>query len=703
MRGYGCTLAAQVTDLYANWILVECDSSVVGAVLGDRDVVDFSLAAASPGKDSESYLTQNLTKEYICDGTPARGIAGVDSAACETGSPYVDSLNQATLVFPYHNMGFQGSGVAGLAPWAVGVDLGSVEKPHLVLGFVSNNPVDVYARHPAFMSPTGDEPRIRYVTVGLDDLGRLTDDVDEIPAVTKTHGSRVLAVAMADVTWGQDPQLPDATAREARSGVARDAWAYVSLTGHLDFFNKISADGVDGIDVAFSTSTTNSNFWWCGSDGKCWPDDLVFSDDRDQCPNPDQVRGLDAEAQASVSAFLYDSVPFFKSAGNLGGANLSRCLGDLWTGVNSEIGAPGGSPAAVTVGAGSSQTMTAFEIFKSVGLNGQSSSGPTADGRVYPTLSVPAWQCGLASRVEESVTDRYGEMGATSGATPRVAGNAILFKHWYLTRHPEVANTPGRLIANLLNMADGGVPDGSTGGQAPAQGSGLGRMKMKLFERGHLGGNWLRGSTAVTFTDTDYVFAIDVGGGAPLPQDVRELRISLWWLEVNTDEGDEKAPVGAYLWVNDERAIAPTGDSRSPLIRFQFECRSAAYARPPAGEVLLVIHCTQMVAEQRYRRRSTRTVYAAWSWETEHSPDDFTPLCGELVPCFEPGSVDVGGHKYLEAPNVFVHTVSGSKDVVDAIAALERLGEAPRPEAGDEAAKPKGPAAGSWRATAGGK
>jgi hypothetical protein len=588
-------------------------------------------------------------------------------------------------------MGFEGSGVTGLAAWAVGVDLGSSEKPHLVLGFVSNNPIDVYARHSAFTSPSG-QPRIRYVTVGLDNLGRLSDDVDDIGPVSDTHGSRVLAVAMADVTWGQDPQLPDDTAREARSGVARSAWAYVSLTGHLDFFNNISADGVDGIDVAFSTSTTNSNLWMCGTDGRCWPEERGTG--WDACPNPDQVRGLDAEAEAAVNAYLYDSVPFIKSAGNLAGFDLGRCTGDSLTGVNSEIGAPGASPAAVTVAAGDSKGMTAYEIYAAKGLNGLSSSGPTGDGRVYPSLSVPAWQCGLASRVEESTKDRYGEMGATSGATPRVAGNAILFKHWYLARHSEVANTPGRLIANLLNMADAGVPDGSTGGQTPVQRFGLGRMKMKLYERGHLGGSWLRGSTAVTLTETDKVFTVDLGAGAPIPEDVRELRITLWWLEVNTGEGEEKAPVGAYLWVNDEDAIGPTGDSRSPMIRFQFECRSAVYGRPPSGEVLLVIHCNRMVKEERYKGRSTRTVYVAWSWETEHSPDDFTPLCGELVPCAETGPVDVEGLGDLKSPDVFVHAVSDAGDIIDAIGALERLGKTPRPPRAEVAGghKPRRPA-----------
>lgn len=555
--------------------------------------------AKESGEDGIGYIDRCSSSA-----TPSRYIAHVDYSSYDGEEPFMDLLNYADGVYDYEALGFTGSGISGLASW------GTMEgRSHLTLGILGLDG-NVFPMHPAFLSQSG-EPRIRFQVRGWNYLGKLHDDVTQVPdpRAGDDHNTRCLAIAFADLTRGQDENLTQASMlkarnevqkdRFARSGVARGAVAYVGDTGYEDFFAHIDDGKVDGLDVLFIPENDNSGWW---------------ANDQYRCPTEDDARGVDLKSQMLVDQMLRNSIVTFKSAGNLSGI-MGGCQIPL------EISCPGASPAAIAVGAKSTQNQGGANFLKSsTRITAHSASAITLDGRTYPHLIVDGWQCGCATQVKGEQVPRYGLMGDTSGATPRATGLSILLKHWYLANYSAShANMPGRLISKLLNMADGKAsldrdkPDGIPA-TVPRAGYGLGSLRLRLFEPGFWGPRGGQGTASVVIGDGGTSSAtVDLG---ELPADVRHLRITAWWLEVNTD-ADHVAPLiqMGIIW-NGANGLGSAGTlpGLSPL-RLQFD-NDGRYYPPPVGRVLLFVHCAEMHREAWYWQRNYRTVYVSWLWET---------------------------------------------------------------------------------------
>lgn len=639
------------------------------------------------------------TTYYECNGAPrAAENLGVDTASCSTGELYEsspagpvhfweDARASALAAWPYIDQRYDGAGFnadGGLAAWAVGKEYeygGGVEtiaftSPHLVLMVIDNGDAP-YVDHPAFYTAFG-EMRVKF---WIDDPGYTSDSWGYVSGGSNvraaadspwgSHGTSTAGVAMGNVTDGQDSRLAG-TSRcpsvgcpgtdwgygtesdreidglQARSGLARRAFGVfsgTSLLASLDAIGEYEAvtgetsDGainslltsvrqVPGVDViAQSENLNSSNHFFRHSSSA-------------QCPTPEQTWGTDDDSVMLTSVFLDDGVLFVKSAGNQhyeSGGSAALCPDPY------EIGAPGASPVALTVGAAawwwgdaSGSYRHASDVQQAANLYSMSSGATLQWGRTYPSLVAPHFACGSAnaylsnpeelfnpmSHEEAEITTGYGKHYATSSAAPAVAGAAILFKHWYLANHgPDVANSPGRLMSNLLNMADGYVTDqhratGATRGHPPLPWWGLGRFRMRFYESGYLSGSFFRATTTVVLGPGAGGDTISLGYA---PRETRRLVITLWWLDVNTGPGEDDLEVAAWLTIpfGEYRDVSyyrqSNGDNR---IRMQFDCYDSEFDSPPTGPLRLLVMTYSDVAEAvRYPNNSTRTVYVSWYWE----------------------------------------------------------------------------------------
>lgn len=590
-----------------------------GNVTQLADVLQFRLAhEIDPvGSGVPDWGGSVLSETYMCEADPNRFDSTIDDhgdadARCKSGeTPFLDAVNKATGFEPFLNWGWTGGGETaegGLAAWAAELDGDDYKlTPHLVLG-VKVVHKSFSPQHAGFTKASDGLYRFKWGTTG----SHTGTNMYEFDPQDSTHDTKCAAIAMSDITRDQDPQVSSPTAQSARSGIARDAFGVFAdnrLGSCSDRFGR--AD----YPPDMITSSISEN---CGI-GFVRNGDGSLTDT--QCVTPKEARGVDSNSVGVLDAFNYDGVVTFKSAGNIHGKGFQDCWGGLF-GIDSDVTTPGASPATISVGALHSDA-SADQMQVEERVSSESSGRTTLDGRSYPSLVVSHWQCGAASRYSSQDHDSYGIMGATSGATPRVAGGALVFKHWYLDAHgPTLANAPGRLMVHVLNMADGFARTDRGDGSgfvttAPEHGYGLGRFSARLFNSHGMAGAWGRGCASASVELGDEPWILDLGAGLPDGEVPRNRRFvgTLWWLEVNTGEGEAKALLQVTL--SSEHAVDYRFGLTDPVIRFQYDCLSSVYTQRWHGKLQLTVTPAWTPKEVRGRKRTSRTVYFAWYYETE--------------------------------------------------------------------------------------
>jgi hypothetical protein len=243
---------------------------------------------------------------------------------------------------------------------------------------------------------------------------------------------------------------------------------------------------------------------------------------------------------------------------------------------------------------------------------------------------------------------------ATSAAAPTVAGAAGLFKHWYLDHHgADFANQPGRLMANLLNMADGFVVDEASAWRPvtdpPTPFWGLGRFRMRYFDSNNMSGEWMRGSCVLRIEPGMLGEGVDLGDSRSgrIPRLANRLVVTLWWLEVNTGKGEDKCPVEAIIYVEygrDSGFMEHRAANGNHVIRFQYDCAdtNGRFGNVPVGDTRLFVFATDVPKDERFPHRDHRSVYVAWYWEC--GPDLSRIDCGGQAgqSCVDPLVINVG-------------------------------------------------------------
>lgn len=547
---------------------------------------------------------------YLCNGAERYRDWDEDKSSCSGDKAgYLDARLAAVNAYVYLDRGIQGAGAeldsALGASWAVsdepadggGVDVG---LHHVSLAIVETDAL-LFAQHAAFANGATGDLRVDFLQGAP-----MAFHAGENPS---DHATNLAGVALGNITDGQDTRITGATAQDARSGVARRAMGVFSWMPIDETLSDLAS--TRPVDVVLQAETLNSG------------------DVDHECPTEEEQRGLDVNAQAVVHAFLEDSFLYVKSAGNrhpVDGACAST----------SEVSAPGGAAVALAVGNLAAGDKTAQEMQSSGVLNKNSSEGATSDGRTYPMLVAPGAGCGIPYGLYEHDTGSqyldydqvptflgpggYDYFKGTSAASATVAGCALLFKHWYLAHYPGQANVPGRLLCNLLNMADGYVGGGA---DVPASGWGLGRFRLRLFEPDGMSGDWARATTSVDLEDggqeqinlgsilEDRTRGGGSGAKGEVPVKAKRLRITIWWLEPNTGDGEDKADIQAYLmWTraNGSPASSMIDNGGNNVLRLQYE------SNVPSGTMTLTLS-GRIPSARRYITGTRRTLYVSWFWE----------------------------------------------------------------------------------------
>jgi len=645
-----------------------------------------------------------VTTSYLCSNLPTR-LNGRDEPDCipkihsdgtlEVAGAYLDAVNAATGALAYADAGYTGLTAGGLANWGHHPWFTSKQKATLTYGIRDGDPMDV--NHPAFLW-YGRSRFIFRLDASSDDLSdgsgggeedAGTDDIlvkveADIAGITtpdddEGHATRCAAVAMANSTLRGDSALTSADAREARTGVARlvsglAAIRHVQTYEMLDVIHSGTRMGTDedgdpfeGIDVISSSYKEGHGSVQVGKANN--GGDL-------RCPSEDDARGLDFSSMHIVYAFQNDQVVFTKAGGNDHGVIYANCTepGDA----ASEVSPPGASAAAISSSALDTATFTATEIQAADRLRDDSDRETTPDQRSYPLLASPAQTCGCAGTSKDLYgrDESYELHGQTSATAPRVAGSALIFKHWYLEQYGSIANFAGRIIVNILNFADGyalgslGAHHGIGRVDPPAPGWGLGRLRLRLYSdaQNDSGPHWGTTSRGVY---TGAWSSIDLTDGAgTLPVGIRHLRITAWWLEVNTGVdaagvAEPKSEIDLYLSYKDSTGAWVTdtvGTSTEHVLRMQYDRDDTTFSCPPSGEVYLSLYARSVPMEQRSSvsaggpTYAMRVVHVAWLWELGEDPTTITcpgagatvsTRCGTSVP--DPSGGDSGDISSLTA------------------------------------------------------
>lgn len=147
---------------------------------------------------------------------------------------------------------------------------------------------------------------------------------------------------------------------------------------------------------------------------------------------------------------------------------------------------------------------------------------------------------------------------------------------------------------------------------------------------------------SVALSDSQpYAILALAGEGGSVPRQARRLRITVWWTETNTGQGEDKAEI--FAWLSDASgAWLQHQAGRNHVIRFDFDCYDPDMLPCPTGELKLWLYAEAVPTEERHLRRDYRTLYVSWFWES--GPDLSLIDCGvELQDLCDPVAPDLDG------------------------------------------------------------
>ena len=578
---------------------------------------------ATGNRDLQSFSP--TLESYVCTGSPNRYVEGSDVIDCTGGGlSYLDARASVMGVRAFQDQGYQGESTT------VGI---------------YDNGFDLL--HPAWNGEDG-ETRVLSMLASLASTGELiwsTADTFAVdPWLLRDHGTQVAGIITGDVAHGQDPDLVSSispftamTAEEvgrAHSGFAPRARVrlYVyEVTGDSD-----QSINYSGVSDEFMYATLSE-----------YPVDVLNLSVGGNGATEDGARGLSGHAKDANEAFVQDGVLLVKSAGNVFVDSVED-----WSAIS--------GPAAscfLSVGAlvGS---IPSYLDQDSKTLAGDSSGTTLPDGRTWPSLVALTNGCGTMSPVAHpSLTwngtavyvdgtvlasdgrPRYNEIGATSGAAPHVSGAALLLKEQMRDVWGDLAEQPGVLLCNLLNMADRYVGRSDT--LRPQPRWGLGRFRLRDFT----GANGARSKWVTTVLELDdpgvesgqsgVLVDLNSARGSDgslheVPRGVRRLDVVVWWDERNTAADQTKAAVDVYLirrdpdvggWHVWDRSDNDNGRGGEQVVSLTFDnCNPNKPGICGGAELYLFIDLTSAPCSEWYGR--SRQLYVSAFWSTAAEPTD---------------------------------------------------------------------------------
>jgi len=442
-----------------------------GAVLGEYWMISgFEAAVTSEGLD---LLAMDPRVERL-------ELIGED----ELDSNGLDDMREGAQMPQFHDAGYEGEAGSGRS-----------EYNDMVLAIIDS---DIDMDHPAWRD-TSSSGSSRLIEVWRH--GWWWTTVDESTSSKPSHGNKVAAIAVADLTQGQDPNFGTSHARDERTGFAPEA-SFIFIENDGTSITKEVEKAVDlGVDVINMSYSNNSN--------KC---------------------NRSYSANDAVDAAMLDGAFVAKSASN-NGHTSSSC----------NVGNPGAASGAFTVNA----TKRSASDLKTAAMYSGSSRGGDSLGRSVIAITAPT---GPENNTSAAAGGDYGVFGATSGATPVVAASAAVLKeHLMDTFSSSLVTESGVLYAAMLLMGDGQLESGSKASATTPMDElwGAGRLRMRMFNSQGMDTPWRVRIFSRTIDDGEVAKDMllnpnSSGVNQAVPSDVDRFKATAFWHEPNVEDSAGK-------------------------------------------------------------------------------------------------------------------------------------------------------------------